>query len=571
MTNAIIEEELKKVSSPYLLSYEKTNTNKVWNFSLQGRKVWNVSLDFSRFPINLPYTKLLDQADVGSLAHVNRECTVCIEESDTVIIDANRFSEVIETFLKDIVETLDYASHKISQDELTDEFEGYFQYDNKGSVNSFYRATDKLEFTTLKISPQKAGQGFRQNKPHYPVLILNDRHEYPKEFSNVKKVTSTVINIIHLPLEVAVLPPPNAEKISIAYIDEISKNISEENKKVLKKLLKKSKSRKEFFILISMPRSDGERTQLLLHFTSTDKLDHPLLTYSDIWKVEHYNIQRHNKEYLLERGGAQKSLLDKKVVIVGCGSVGSEVSFMLAKAGVNELILIDYDILEADNIYRHRLGGDYLNYVPDKTGKVNSFSKVRSLEHAIEKDLPHVNVIPIKTFFEKVMDKDYIYNADLIIFAVGSPSLNLKFNEELKKRDIHNAIFCWNEAAGYGGHSVFLNYNESCLECLYTNEEGYSNICKLNFLEAGQNISKNLTGCAGVFTPFSYLDSSQTALLASNQAVEFLLDQNSASKAISWKGKGNSILTTTERYDTASLMEEIDISKEDHCRICNGE
>ncbi len=116
-----------------------------------------------------------------------------------------------------------------------------------------------------------------------------------------------------------------------------------------------------------------------------------------------------------------------------------------------------------------------------------------------------------------------------------------------------------------------MNYYESCLECLYTNEEGYSNICKLNFLEAGQNISKNLTGCAGVFTPFSYLDSSQTALLASNQALEFLLDRNSTSKAISWKGKGNSILTTTERYDTASLMEEIDINKEDHCRICNGE
>lgn len=570
MNNEKIEEELTKVSSPYIISYDKAESDKAWNFSLQGRKIWNVSLDFFRFPDHLPHVKLLDQTDVGTLAHVNRKCTVCVEESDTVLIDINRFPEVIETFLSEIVEVLDYSSHKIAQDELADEYEGYFHCDNKGSVNSFYTATAKLEFTSLKIVLQKAGQSFKQNKPHYPILLLNNHNEYPKSFSNVNKVTSTIINIIHLPLEVSILPPPDAKKITSEYIYGISKNISEENKKVLDKLLQKTKTKKEFFILLSIPRRDFERTQLLLHFNSKYKLDHPLLKYSDKWEIEHYSIQRHNKEYLLERGGAQNSLSDKKVVIVGCGSVGSEIAFMLAKSGVGELTLIDKDTLEADNIYRHRLGGAYLNYVPNKTGKVNSYSKVSSLKDAIEKDLPHVEVKQVQTFFERVIDEDYIQYADLIIFAVGSPSLNLKFNEELKKRDTKNTIFCWNEAAGYGGHSVFLNPNESCLECLYTDEESYTIICKLDFLEAGQNISKNLTGCAGVFTPFSYLDSSQTALLATTQAVEFLLGQNSVSKAISWKGKGNGTLSTTERYNIVSLMEEVEINKEDHCRICNG-
>jgi hypothetical protein len=554
-----IEEELTKVSSPYIISYDKAESDKAWNFSLQGRKVWNVSLDFTRFPDRLPYVKLLEQTDVGTLAHVNRKCTVCVEESDTILIDINRFPEVIETFLSSIVELLDYSSHKIAQDELTDEYEGYFDCDKKGSVNSFYTATGTLEFASLKIVLQKAGQNYKQNKPHNPVLLLNHHNVYPKNFSNVQKVTSTIINIIHLPLDMPVLPPVDAQ------------NISDGNKKVLNKLLQKTKSKKEFFILLSIPRRDLERTQLLLHFTSKYKLDHPLLEYSDKWEIGHYSIQRHNKEYLLERGGAQNSLSDKKVVIVGCGSVGSEIAFMLAKSGVGTLTLIDKDTLEADNIYRHRLGGDYLNYVPNKAANVDSYSKVVSLKLAIEKDLPYVDVKPISTFFENIIDKDYIQNADLVIFAVGSPALNLKFNAELKKRGIKNAVFCWNEAAGYGGHSVFLNSTESCLECLYTEEEGYSNICKLNFLESGQNISKNLTGCAGVFTPFSYLDSSQTALLATTQAVEFLLDQNSASKAISWKGKGNGALSTTERYDIVSLMEEVGINKEDYCRVCNGE
>lgn len=49
------------------------------------------------------------------------------------------------------------------------------------------------------------------------------------------------------------------------------------------------------------------------------------------------------------------TLADKRVAIVGCGSLGSKVATMLARTGVGAFVLIDDDILEPDNLVRHDL------------------------------------------------------------------------------------------------------------------------------------------------------------------------------------------------------------------------
>jgi len=50
------------------------------------------------------------------------------------------------------------------------------------------------------------------------------------------------------------------------------------------------------------------------------------------------------------------SMLKSKVVISGCGSVGSLVALELARAGVGHFLLIDNDILSLHNICRHQCG-----------------------------------------------------------------------------------------------------------------------------------------------------------------------------------------------------------------------
>src|SRR5437867_8391247 len=48
-------------------------------------------------------------------------------------------------------------------------------------------------------------------------------------------------------------------------------------------------------------------------------------------------------------------LSGKHVAVIGCGSFGSAIAEMLARAGIGQLTLIDPDVLSAENLGRHVL------------------------------------------------------------------------------------------------------------------------------------------------------------------------------------------------------------------------
>ncbi|MCC4798348.1 hypothetical protein BCT30_02555 [Enterovibrio norvegicus] len=566
MTAVELEDSIQQISSPSIVRWHKEGERQ-YDFELQGKKHnWNVSLHFPKnFPYQLPVAELRDKSFIGRIPHINKDGVICIEESDSMLIDYERPTAIIEFYLSDALRLLERVRLRIYQDELFDEYEGYFECRPK--VNSFYHAQDNLEQVSLKIIYKENN---RVEKHAIPALLYDKNSSLPLEFSNVSENNDLqVINIIHLPLLEPALPPANGEDISSNYLTSLQRNISDKNSVKLNKLLAKERSKNQFFILLSFPRSSGERSQLLLQFMAKQTLDHPLLSSDQRWSIRPHSIQRHNKGYLLERGGANSILTTKQVAIVGCGSVGSEVISLLAKTGIGEVIMVDDDALEADNIYRHRLGGRYLNFKPNpKSGVIRKVYKVSALADELRNNLPHIKFTAKPMQFEKAANEKDFLSSDLVIVAVGSPTTNLFINKKLKALGLHNVIFCWNEAAGYGGHSVALNLMQSCFECLYTNTVGFTLEGDLNLLKTSQKISRNLTGCAGVFTPFSNLDSTNTAILAAQQSLEFFLN-GKHSVAMTWKGNGNYRLETTSRYDSVSLKDQVDLVKNKNCRVCN--
>lgn len=556
-----LDEIMFQITSPFLVSCEKSSDNS-YDLVLQGKKrIWNVRLTFlPDFPFHLPTVILLDTSIIGSIPHVNYDGIVCVEESDSVLLDYHRPDEIIIYYIEQIVELLDRASLKIYRDELTDEYEGYFHPEATYS-HSFYSARSEAETVYLQVL-------FPKKKEFHcaePFLLYDKNDAPPWHYSNLNDTRKNqLINIIHLPLEQAVLPPENNKPISSEYLFNLKHLLSEKNKNIIKKLLAKEKEARQFFALISMPRTNGERTQILLGCNAKEALPHLVAKLSTHWEIKLYLLNRNNSSYLLERGGAENKLAKKKVTIIGCGSVGGEIAAMIAKAGVGELTLIDNDSLKPDDIYRHRLDGSSINYINAKP-----FSKVSVLAHQLANDLPYlkINIKPLP--FERVLNDKDLHQSDVVISAVGSPTLNLQINKILKDRELNHVIFCWNEAGGVGGHSVALDLAKSCYECLYANKKGFSMNCNLNLLEPNQNISKNLTGCAGVFTPFSYIDSSQTAALAAKQCIDMLL-LNIHSKAISWKGDNYNQLKVTQRYHNMALKEEQILNTHDACKICHG-
>ena len=565
MNPEIIARMIENLSFQQLVSTQQVD-ERTFDFRLQGRsRVWNVRLYlYKTFPFSLPLIKLLDEDYIGKIPHVNSSGILCVEEGDSILVDYYSPDGIIETFLCQALKTLERSSLRIFKDELYDELEGFMH--GIDAINSFYRVNSSAEKLVLRVT--KSGNWLEPNK-FIPIALASSISEIPEGFSNTQILSKLqLINIVHVPLDSPVVPPTNV-KSTPNFILKLKQQISAENSKILLNLLeKKARKSRQFFVLLSMPRSSRERSEFLCQFNSKVSSLHPILTDKTDWQVTFFLVNRHNKEYLLERGGANLAINNKTVAIVGCGAVGSEVAMLIAKSGVGAIKLIDPDLLEADNIYRHRLGGRYLNFNPsDKDKKVRKFSKVNALESEIRVNIPHVDVNTFQFSLSEYNVKSVINGADLVIFAIGDPSISLLLNRNLKELKFNNVIFCWNEPDGYGGHSVALNLEQVCLECvLYT---GNTHNMPINLVKFGQPISKNLTGCAGVFTPFSYLDSAKTAALAVQQAITFLTSDFMESKVSSWKGIDKGSLQTTTRFETMALMEDMSLARNKGCRCCN--
>ena len=54
-------------------------------------------------------------------------------------------------------------------------------------------------------------------------------------------------------------------------------------------------------------------------------------------------------------------LAEKKILLLGCGSLGGYIANELVKSGIEHMMLVDPDTLHETNIFRHVLGLQYVN------------------------------------------------------------------------------------------------------------------------------------------------------------------------------------------------------------------
>jgi molybdopterin/thiamine biosynthesis adenylyltransferase len=231
-----------------------------------------------------------------------------------------------------------------------------------------------------------------------------------------------------------------------------------------------------------------------------------------------------------ERGGASMKLMTKHVVVVGCGSVGSEVADTLATSGVGHLTLVDSDVLSAANVFRHVLG-------PDAIGAY----KVHALKAQLMTRYPELRVTAEPEDIEKWLRKSDCAGIDGVVVAVGAPTLERRLARELRAAKLSApVVFTWLEALDLGGHAVLLSMtSEGCVDCLYRNEDGEAGLSsRTAFLQAGQRVTRNLTGCASVFVPYGALQSRQTALQASGLMLDALGSRTTAPTYRYWVGPG---------------------------------
>ena len=174
------------------------------------------------------------------------------------------------------------------------------------------------------------------------------------------------------------------------------------------------------------------------------------------------SLIRYSRQIILKNIGTfgQKKILNSKVLIVGAGGLGCPVADLLARSGVGEIGIIDYDKVSLSNIHRQTL---YTTKDVNKY-KVNVVKKRLNL---INKD------IKINTYNKKANEKNLnniIKKYNLIVD--GSDNFKTKFllnkfSLKLKKILIVGAI------SKFDGHIFTFDFNSRkspCLKCFYQSE-----------------------------------------------------------------------------------------------------
>jgi integrative and conjugative element protein (TIGR02256 family) len=303
---------------------------------------------------------------------------------------------------------------------------------------------------------------------------------------------------------------------------------------------------KEFWIIFNAPTPSGV-TWFGVILRSKKKTIIPRNKKDlSIWSVERLVVEVFNKELIMPRSGANPSLDSKKVLLLGCGSVGSELALKLGSAGVGNIHLCDPDVFTNSNIYRHSLNKHF----------VGAF-KSEAMAFDLSTRFPWITATASKEKLLELRTNNLQYSFDLMIVAIGSPTHERLFHEYLVKNKINIPVInTWLEGYGIGGHATLdIPKSKGCLRCAYVhNDTGVRGLASnLNFFESNQVVVNNYAGCGETFIPYGAVSSAQTALIASDLAIQYLENRIIESKKVSWKGDPSGAiqqgLTVTSRYN----------------------
>jgi len=151
------------------------------------------------------------------------------------------------------------------------------------------------------------------------------------------------------------------------------------------------------------------------------------------------------------------ALSDKRVFVAGLGSGGSAVAVGLAKSGVMDVVLVDYDRLEVGNVLRHEAGLSDVgrmktHVVKDMIMNKNPFAKVQILDEKI-------------TWENMERFRPMIKECDIIIAAVDNRNAKRVLNRLSLEENIPMLVAGAFRRA-YGGQVLrVLPHKSPCFTC----------------------------------------------------------------------------------------------------------
>jgi hypothetical protein len=222
----------------------------------------------------------------------------------------------------------------------------------------------------------------------------------------------------------------------------------------------------------------------------------------------------------------QAILQNARIVILGCGSVGSHVADLLASGGVGNLRFVDPEVLTWSNVGRHTLGAEFV-------GK----NKAESLAQRIGKRLPHIDHLEAKSEkWQQVMrtSPEKLTDCDLIISTIGDWSSECQLNAwHLTQGSKIPILYGWTEAYCCAGHAVVIHPERACLQCGFS-PEGVVTF-QVGDWPNGPTIRQE-PACGSDFQPYGPVEMIHVCAMIADLALDCLLNPLPVSTHRVWAG-----------------------------------
>jgi molybdopterin/thiamine biosynthesis adenylyltransferase len=234
-------------------------------------------------------------------------------------------------------------------------------------------------------------------------------------------------------------------------------------------------------------------------------------------------VKNATKEFIVSRNIRMQSLKNKKIALIGCGTLGSHIAQTLVKIGAGmgengKISLYDSDTLGTENLARHTLDETYL-------GEIKSVALKHQLENIGHWDIncfayPHLYIDSTDGVLQQY---------DVVIDAVGSiplsNMLSIKFHALIDDGVTKTTLLHgWIDANGLSTRCLLDDGNYGCVHCLRQN-----GIDRFPALPKGNTIEQlpQTVSCGESFTPYAESVSLSGASLVINTLLDHLENINS--------------------------------------------
>src|ERR1041384_510587 len=168
---------------------------------------------------------------------------------------------------------------------------------------------------------------------------------------------------------------------------------------------------------------------------------------------------RYSRQILFSGIGSegQSRLAQSRILIFGCGALGTAQAESLARAGVGTLRIVDRDFIEFSNLQRQTMftESDAAERLPKVVAAANHLREINS-EIVVEPEIADVNYSNVERL---------IRNCDLVLDGTDNFATRYLINEACVKHEVN-----WIYGAAVGSYGVTMTirpHQTACLRCVF--------------------------------------------------------------------------------------------------------